>query len=103
MAIENHAHRQNEQRWRTAFENLAVGITMADFTGHFFAANSAFRNMVGYTESELSQTESWTLPTTRTARLTRLVGELVEGKRQHFEIKKHCRKDGTSLFRYTPD
>ena len=39
----------------TAFENSAIGITMADFTGHFFAANSAFLNMSGYTKSELYQ------------------------------------------------
>src|SRR5215470_10430556 len=26
MAIENHARQQNEQRWRTAFENSAIGI-----------------------------------------------------------------------------
>src|SRR5215468_7661788 len=49
MAIENHARQQNEQRWRTAFENSAIGITMADFTGHLFAANCTFLNMLGYT------------------------------------------------------
>ena len=54
-ATENHAHRQNEQRWRTAFENAAIGIIMVDFTGRLFAANSVFRNMLGYTESELYQ------------------------------------------------
>jgi PAS domain S-box-containing protein len=48
MVIENHARRQNEQRCRTTFENLAIGITMAHFTGHFFAANSAFLNMFGF-------------------------------------------------------
>lgn len=37
------ARQQVEQRWRTAFENSAIGITMADFAGHFFAANSVFR------------------------------------------------------------
>jgi PAS domain S-box-containing protein len=46
---------QIEQRWRTAFESSAIGITMADFAGRFFAANSVFRNMLGYTESELYQ------------------------------------------------
>jgi len=48
VAIENHARQQNEQRWRTAFENSAIGITMADFTGHLFAANCTFLNMLGY-------------------------------------------------------
>lgn len=36
------AHQQNEQRWRTAFENSAVGILMADFTGRIIAANRAY-------------------------------------------------------------
>jgi len=33
---------------------------MADFTGHFFAANSAFLNMLGYPESELYHLEAIT-------------------------------------------
>ena len=55
MASENRACQQIDQRWRTAFENSASGIMMADFTGRFFAANSAFLRMLGYTESELCQ------------------------------------------------
>src|SRR4051794_23584198 len=31
--------RETERRWRTAFENSAIGITMADSAGHFVAAN----------------------------------------------------------------
>ncbi len=53
MAIENHARQQNEQRWRTAFENSAIGIVMAHSNGRLFAANKAYRNMLGYSESEL--------------------------------------------------
>src|SRR6516162_3923326 len=33
----------------TAFENSAIGITMVDFTGHLFAENCTFLNMLGYT------------------------------------------------------
>ena len=49
------ARRRTDLRWRIAFENSAIGVTMADFTGRFFAANSAFLNILGYTESELYQ------------------------------------------------
>lgn len=100
MAIENHARQQNEQRWRTAFENLAIGITMTDFTGHFFAANSAFLNMLGYTESELYQLAfvDVTYGEDREAE-QKLVGELVEGKRQYFQLeKRYSRKDGPLLW-----
>ncbi|HZA29483.1 MAG TPA: PAS domain S-box protein [Gammaproteobacteria bacterium] len=97
---ENRARQQNEQRWRTAFERLAIGITMADFTGRYFAANSVFQNMLGYTEPELYQLTfvDVTYEEDRKANLE-LVRELVEGKRQHFQLeKRYCRKDGTLLW-----
>src|SRR4029077_3722988 len=81
-------------------ENSAIGIIMADFAGRFFAANSVFRNMLGYTESELYQLTflDVTYEEDRKANLE-LVRELVEGKRQHFEMeKRYRRKDGTLLW-----
>ncbi len=44
---------QSEQRWQTAFENSAIGIIMLDRADRFLAANRAFQNILGYTESEL--------------------------------------------------
>ena len=85
-----------EQRWITAFERSAIGIAMADFAGRFFAANSVFRNMLGYTESELYQLTFLDVTYEEDRKANQeLVGELVEGKRQHFEIeKRYCCKDG---------
>ena len=96
---ENRARQQNEQRWRTAFDRLAIGITMADFTGHYFAANSVFQNMLGYTESELYRLTfvDVTYEEDRKADLE-LVRELVEGKRQHFQIEKRYRRKDGALF-----
>jgi PAS domain S-box-containing protein len=94
------AGQQNEQRWLTAFENSAIGITMANFSGRYFAANSAFVNMLGYTESELYQMTFMdvTHEDDRKANLD-LVRELAEGKRQHFEIeKRYRRKDGSLVW-----
>jgi len=74
---------------------------MADFTGHFFAANSAFLKMLGYTEPELYQLTfvDITYEEDRQAN-QQLVGELVEGKRQNFESeKRYHRKDCTLLYR----
>lgn len=99
-AKENRARQQDEQRWRTAFENSAIGITMAAFSGHFLAANSTFQNMLGYTESELHGLTfvDVTYEEDRKTNLE-LVNELVEGKRQHFEIdKRYRRKDGTLVW-----
>src|SRR6201987_4907666 len=89
-----------EQRWITAFENSAIGITMADFAGRFFAANSVFRNMLGYTESELYRLTFLEVTHEEDRQANQeLVRELAEGKRQHFQIeKRYYRKDGTLLW-----
>ena len=89
-----------EQRWITAFENSAIGITMADFAGRFFAANSVFRNMLGYTESELYRLTFLEVTHEEDRQANQeLVRELAEGKRQHFQIeKRYYRKDGTLVW-----
>ncbi len=91
---------QNEQRWRTAFENSAIGIMMRDREGRFIAANSVFQNMLGYTEAELCQLTFMdvTYEEDRKADLE-LTGEILEGKRQHYQIeKRYRRKDGALLW-----
>jgi PAS domain S-box-containing protein len=73
---------------------------MADFNGRYFAANSTFRNMLGYTERELYRLsfDEVTYEGDREANVL-LARELTEGKRQHFEIdKRYRRKDGTLLW-----
>src|SRR5262245_58997927 len=97
---EKRAREPNDQRWRAAFENSAIGIIMADFKGRYFAANSAFLNMLGYTESELYQLTFLDVTHEDDRKANQeLVVELVEGKRQHFEIeKRYRRKDGTLVW-----
>jgi PAS domain S-box-containing protein len=100
VVSEKRARQQVDKRWRTAFENAAIGIVMADFNGRYFAANSAFRHMLGYTERELYRLrfDEVTYEGDREASLL-LARELAEGKRQHFEIeKRYRRKDGTLLW-----
>lgn len=97
---ENPARQQPDERWRTAFENSAIGIMMADFSGRLFAANSAFLNLLGYAESEL-YTLAFTDITCEEDRQenVELVRELTVGMRQHFEIEKqYRRKDGTFVW-----
>jgi len=92
--------RQSEQRWRTAFENSAIGIMMRDLEGRYIAANSVFQNMLGYTESELCRLNftDVTYEEDREANL-QLVGEILQGKRQHYQIeKRYRRKDGALLW-----
>jgi PAS domain S-box-containing protein len=91
---------QSEQRWQTAFENSAIGIIMRDRADRFLAANRAFRNMLGYTESELYQLCQIDVTYDEDRELNlELIGELWEGKRQHFQIeKRYRRKDGTPVW-----
>jgi PAS domain S-box-containing protein len=94
------ALRNSEERWRSVFENSAIGVALTDLNGRFLATNHVFQAMVGYTEEELRaltfldltheyyQQANWSLIT-----------ELVEEKRRQFQIEKeYRRKDGSSIW-----
>jgi PAS domain S-box-containing protein len=94
------ALRKSEERWRSVFENSAIGVALTDLTGRFLATNYVFQAMVGYTEEELRAL--YFLDVThedyREANWA-LITELVEGKRREFQIeKKYRRKDGSSIW-----
>ncbi len=90
------ALRKSEERWRSVFENSAIGVALTDLDGHFLATNPTFQKMIAYTESEL-QTLSFLDITHEEYREANwaLVTELLEGKREQFQIEKqYRRKDG---------
>ena len=92
------AQQRFERRWGAIFENSAIAMMMADPTGRIFAANEAYRKMLGYTESELYRLKflDITHEEDRAANL-RLVKELQDRKRQHFQIEKRYRRKDDSL------
>src|SRR5205823_14766191 len=47
------ALRKSEERWRSVFENSAIGVALTDLNGRFMAVNRAYQEIVGYTEEEL--------------------------------------------------
>jgi len=91
------ALRKSEERWRSVYENSAVGVALTDLNGRFLAVNRAYEEMLGYTEEELRKLTflEITEEDYRDANWE-LVSELLEGKRQQFQIEKQYRhKDGT--------
>jgi PAS domain S-box-containing protein len=96
--LSNEAQQETEQRWRAAFEDSAMGIMMADFTGRVLAANKAYLTMLGYTESELFQLTflDITREEDRAANL-RLAIEVRDRKRQYFQMEKQYRRKDRSL------
>lgn len=93
------AHAQvlrSEERWRSVFENSAVGVALTDLNGRFIATNLVYQKMLGYTEDELQQLTFLDLTHEENVEENRtLIGELLDGKRQQFQIEKqHRRKDG---------
>src|SRR5215469_11554559 len=98
--VKSEVRQQSDEKWQAAFENSAIGIMMADLNERLFAANRVFRNMLGYTESELYQLTFLDITFEEDRRTNlRLLRGLVECKRQHFQIEKRYRcKDGSLLW-----
>jgi PAS domain S-box-containing protein len=97
------AHAQivrSEERWRSVFENSAVGVALADLTGRLSATNPVFQRMLGYTEQELRELTFVDITREEDRDHNKaLVRELLEGRRQQFQIEKqYVRKDGTSVW-----
>src|SRR5439155_19607864 len=90
--------RNSEERWRSIFQNSAIAVALTNLNGHFMAANPVYQKMVGYTEEELRalsfldithedyRESNWALAT-----------ELLEGKRQQFQIEKQYRRKDSRL------
>lgn len=92
--------RREALRWRSVFGNSAIGVALADLNGRILATNSTYQKMLGYSESEFQgfsfleithedyRDENWVL-----------VKELLDGKRDQFQIEKqYRRKDGSLVW-----
>jgi len=97
------AHAQvvrSEERWRSVFENSAVGVALTDLTGRFIATNPVYQKMLGYTEEEFQQLTFFDITHEENVEQNRtLIGELLDGKRQQYQIEKqYRRKDGQPVW-----
>ncbi len=90
--------RSSEERFRTLFESAPIGITINNAEGKFLQANQAFQEMLGYGAEDLKvmSFKEITLPEDL-AESKRVFGELVAGRRSHFNIEKRYRKKSGEL------
>jgi two-component system, sensor histidine kinase len=91
---------ESEARFRTVFEQAAVGIEMVGLDGRFIDANRVSCEMLGYSRQELlvrsieQVTDAVDLPLER-----RLISEMRDGTRSTFVVdKRRRRKDGTRVW-----
>ena len=91
---------RSEERWRSIFENSAIGVALTDLDGRFIAANPVFQKMVGYAEEELKQLSFLDITIEENRNLSwALIRELLEGKRGQFQIEKqYRRKNGSAVW-----
>ena len=94
------AVRASENRWRTLFDNAAVGIALVDALGQPVHSNLALQRMLGYTAEELRRMSfvEFTHPDDATKDWD-LAREVFEGQRDHYQIeKRYIKKDGQVLW-----
>ena len=100
-------------RFQAMFEGAAVGIGICRLDGRILEANPALSRMLGYSQQELRGTHVGELYRERRFEIgrecrcprdpgnlshERLLGELVRGERDRFEMDKCCRrKDGSEF------
>ena len=89
------ALRESEERFRATFENAGVGMALVDLQGRPVKSNPAFRQMLGYSEEELSRMAftEFTHPDDRELDWG-LYSELVAGKGDKYEIEKRYLQKG---------
>jgi formate hydrogenlyase transcriptional activator len=95
--------RKSERRWRAIFENSAVGVALLDSSLHYVTVNAALEKMLGYSSDELRSYTCVAL-TVEEDRLhyKALIDELLQGKRDRFELeKRYCRKNGGLVWTHT--
>jgi formate hydrogenlyase transcriptional activator len=87
---------QSAERWRAVFDNSAIGVALTDLNGRFLAANRAYEKMLGYTEEEFQALTIMDITHEDYRQANQaLIVELVEGRREQFQIEKqYRRKDG---------
>ncbi|HLL50147.1 MAG TPA: PAS domain S-box protein [Thermomicrobiales bacterium] len=92
--------RQSEERFQTAFDHAATGMSLVDLDGRFLRVNTALCALTGYAEPELLAMtfQAITHPDDLAADLAQ-VDRLLSGEIPAFQMeKRYVRKDGKILW-----
>ena len=98
--VDRSRERTEALRWRSVFENSAIGVAVAELNGRVLATNVNYQKMLGYTESEFLELSFLEITHEDYREANRaLVQELLEGTRDQFLIEKPYRhKDGSLVW-----
>ena len=90
------AHRLSEARFRSVFQNAAIGKAIADTSLRFVQVNHAFCEMLGYTEQEmLALGPAELTPPEDFQQSAALINSLLAGEKSSGRIvKRYIKKDG---------
>ena len=94
------ALRESEAQFRAIFENAAIGVSLADLSGHLVKCNPALQRLLGYTETELQHMTfaEITHPEDVKADL-RLYRALMAGEYKDYQIeKRYLHKSGRAVW-----
>lgn len=91
---------RNEERWRSVFENSAIGVALTDLNGRFIATNPVYQKMLGYTEEELLRLSFLDLTHEEYHKSNwELINDLLTERCRQFQIEKqYRRKDGKTVW-----
>src|SRR5215475_8907297 len=92
--------RAREEQWRRLFEASFAGMALTDLTSRYTATNSAFQNMLGYTDEEFKALTAIdiTHPDER-ATSEAVVADFASGARQDYHVdKRYMKRDGMPLW-----
>jgi PAS domain S-box-containing protein len=94
------ALRASEERWSMLAENSSAGIALIAPDGRYIAANMAFQEMLGYTESELQSRTATEITYEEDRAATEAhIAEAQKGRRRVYRYeKRYLRKHGTLMW-----
>lgn len=94
------ALRLSEARFRTTFENAAIGVVLTDLDGRILEANPAFGRMLGYDPADLRQLDLITLVDPEDRPSTETIAQVLEEGRHPFlkQQKRYLRRDGSIMW-----